>query len=656
MLQFDPTYARLGTHVGPLSKLKPAPLAILLDTQKTGSWPGSCLTRVSASLGACLILTACGTLQPPTPANGHLRAETAATASASAEKDIPAPVAATVSLPRPRAAAKVETYSVSVRNIPVQDLLFALSRDAKLNIDVHPGINGIVTLNAIDQTLQQILARIAKQVDMRWELDGPNLIVMPDSPFLRTYKVDYVNMSRDVSSAVSINTQIASTSSTAAGTTATTTSGNNSTTTVTSKARNHFWESIEQNIKDILHETDKILPEGSSETVIERSDQQSTTGTGTQSATGKTGTATNSLASSPSPASLQQQGTTVVKRTTFREAASVITNPEAGIVVVRATSRQHEKVQEYIDQVTRNAGRQVIIEATIAEVTLSDNYQQGINWQSLRSLRSGAKTAGFSVAQSPTGLDSTGAVPNPFAAAGSSFLLNYVAPGLGISSTLSLLETFGNVKVLSSPKISVLNNQTAMLKVVDNVVYFEVKSDSTTNQVGTNKSVTTTAKSISVGLVMNVTPQISETKRIILNVRPTISRVTGYKTDPNPDIPAAIPNQVPEIQTREMESVLQLADGEIAVMGGLMEDKIDYKTDAVPGLSSLPGIGNFFRNRNDTNRKTELVIFLKPTIIRNPSVNGDYRDHRGQLPTREFFANNPGPGQGQPGVREDSAP
>lgn len=598
--------------------------------------------RSATCFASLVFLAACSSIQPPAVSNGHLHTEI--TQPTVASHDIPAPVAAAVILPRPKATAKTETYSVSVRNIPVQDLLFALSRDAKINVDVHPGINGVVTINAIDQTLQQILTRIAKQVDMRWELDGPNLIVMPDSPFLHIYKVDYVNMSRDVSSSVSINTQIASTSS-GTSTSTSTGGGNNSTTTVTSKAQNNFWTSVEKNIKDILRETDKILPEGSSETVIEHNDQQATTGTGASSSgAGKSGKGNaTSLAGSPNPASLQEQGTTIVKRTTFREAASVIANPEAGVIVVRATSRQHEKVQEYIDQVTRNAGRQVIIEATIAEVTLNNNYKQGINWQSLRSLRSPG-TAGFSVAQSPTGLTG-GAVPDPFAASGTSFLLNYVAPGLGISSTLTLLETFGNVKVLSSPKISVLNNQTAMLKVVDNVVYFEVKSDSTIGQVNTQKSFTTTAKSIAVGLVMNVTPQISEANMITLNVRPTISRVTGFKTDPNPDIPAAIPNRVPEIQTREMESVLRLADGEIAVMGGLMEDKINYNTDAVPGLGGLPGIGNFFRNRDDTNTKTELVIFLKPTVIRDASMNGDYHEFRQQLPDQDFFANNPGPDQ-----------
>jgi general secretion pathway protein D len=320
-----------------------------------------------------------------------------------------------------------------VRNIPVQDLLFALARDAKLNVDIHPGINGVVTVNAIDQTLQQILSRISRQIDMRWEIDGPNLIVMPDSPFLRNYKVDYVNMSRDVSGTNSINTSIASTSSGGAGGSASG-GGNNSTTTVTSKAKNDFWVSLEKNLKDILHETDKILPEGSSETVIERSDQQATTGTGAQggqSSSSRTTATTNSLAGSPNAASLQQQGTTVVKRTTFREAASIIVNPDAGVVVVRATSRQHEKVQEYLDMTLSSARRQVIIEATIAEVNLNDTYQQGIQWSSLRSLRPGPPSAGFSMLQRTGGGILTPPVPGAGELARGTlpFLLNYVSPG-----------------------------------------------------------------------------------------------------------------------------------------------------------------------------------------------------------------------------------
>lgn len=584
---------------------------------------------IAASL-LSIFVAAC--MSPPLqhPSAGHISAENAPPAIS---PKIPQPVQQTAVLPKPRPAPKAETYSVVVKDVLVQELLFALARDAKLNVDIHPGITGRVTLNAIDQTLQQLLTRIAKQVDMRWEIDGPNLAVMPDTPYLHTYKVDYVNMVRDVSGSVSISTQIASTSTSAAGTSAATSgSGNNSTTAVTSAAHNHFWESVEKNLKDILRETDKILPEGNSETTIERADQQATTGTGVAAATRGGANQQPSIAGSPNPAALQNTGTTTIKRTTFREAASVIANPEAGVIVVRATSRQHEKVQEYIDQVTTNSRRQVMIEATIAEVQLSDLYQQGIQWQSLRTLRTPG-TAGFSVAQAPTGVP----VPDPFAIAGKNFLLNYVAPGLGIAATIDLLETFGNVKVLSSPKISVLNNQTAMLKVVDNVVYFEVQSNSTTVDRTVITNTTTTAKSVSVGLVMSITPQISESDMVILNVRPTISRITGYKLDPNPSIPSNIQNKVPEIQTREMESMLRLSNGDIAVMGGLMQDNTDYHTDAVPGLGSLPGIGNLFRQRNDTNKKTELVIFLRPIIIREPSLNGDYRDFRNQLPNKDFF-------------------
>jgi general secretion pathway protein D len=303
--------------------------------------------------------------------------------------------------------------------------------------------------------------------------------------------------------------------------------------------------------------------------------------------------------------------------------------------VVRATSRQHEKVQEYLDMTTTSARRQVIIEATIAEVSLNDQYQQGIQWSSLRTLRPGPPSAGWSMVQrSGNGvatLPVTGALP---------FLLNYVSPGLGIVATLSLLEQFGNVKVLSSPKMSVLNNQTALLKVVDNVVYFNIKTDSAvvTGNTTIPPATTATAQTVAVGLVMSVTPQISENGSILLNVRPSISRVLKYV--PDPVTPA---NGVPEIQTREMESMLRLTDGEIAVMGGLMEDALKNTTDTIPGISKFPVFGALYNSHNDSTRKTELVILLKPTVIRDPSINGDYRSFRDQLPAKGFFGNNPGP-------------
>ncbi|EGK71028.1 Type II and III secretion system protein [Methyloversatilis universalis FAM5] len=547
----------------------------------------------------------CAMHAPQQMSEGHVLADRIPARPAG---DIPPPVARPVAPPQPQPRHKTETYSVVVNQVPVRELLFALARDARVNVDIHPGIEGAVTLNAIDQTLPQLLTRIANQVDMRFELDGPNLVVMPDTPFLRSYRVDYVNMSRDVSGAVSINTQIASTTSAAVtsaagGATVSTTSGgagNSSSTRIDNVAKNRFWESLERNLRDLLRETDKLLPADG------------------ESAPAAAPAATPVAGGSAQPAPVAE------RRTTFREAASVILNPETGVINVRATSRQHEKVQEFITQVTRIARRQVMIEATIAEVQLTDNYQQGIDW---RALSMGGRRGGVDMQLLTSSTDFTSNNP--------------VAIGLGRNGTLTdsikLLETYGDVKVLSSPKLSVLNNQTALLKVVNNIVYFEIKSDvvANTNQQAV-RSFTATPRSVSVGLVMAVTPQISGDGFVLLNVRPTISRKVGDAQDPTPDLSA--PNLVPVIQTRELESVMRVASGETAVLGGLMQDEINYRRDSIPGVSALPILGPLLSARNETSRKTELVVLIRPVVINDASLDGDYAPITGALPGRDFLA------------------
>lgn len=583
---------------------------------------------ISAAL-LSLLLAACAAPTPREPLKNHISSET--TAAQTNNADIPAPVQQTMALPKPRSGPKVETYSVVVNNVQVRDLLFALSRDAKVNVDIHPGITGVVTLNAINQTLPQLLTRIAKQVDMRFEMDGPNLSVMPDSPFLKHYKVDYVNMSRNVTGTVSANTQIATgVPGATSGNTSSGASGNTSKTEITNTSKNIFWESLEKNIKDILHETDKTFPEGSSETVTEQSNSQSATGAAALPQGGGARAAlniANALQNNPTPGSASQAvGNTVVRRSTFREAASVIINPESGTVTVRATQRQHDRIQEFVDRVVNSARRQVLIEATIVEVELGDGYQQGIEWSRFR-----ADGSGFSV--SPASISTNiGSSVQPFK-------LSYVnANPLNLIAAVNLLESFGTAKVLSSPRLSVMNNQTALLKVVENFVYFNVKADTTTTaNVAQNTTVTTTPQSVSVGLVMTVTPQISSNDAVILNVRPSISSVSELKRDPNPVIPADIPNFVPQIRTREIESVMRVNSGEIAVLGGLMTDSVDWKTGRVPLLGQIPLVGEAFNTRNNASKKSELVIFLRPIVIKDASLNGDYSAYRSQLPGDNFF-------------------
>jgi len=588
------------------------------------------IPALAPALVAGLMLAGCTTAPPLKPSTGHLRAE----GEPLTRPDIPAPVAATATLPRPKVAAKAETYSVSVRDIPVKELLFALVRDAKLNVDIHPGVNGNVTLNAFDQTIQQLLSRIAKQVDLRWEIDGPNLVVMPDKPFLRTYKIDFLNMSRDVKSKISTSTQIASSGGSGGAS-----SGNTATTSISSDTKNDLMKSLISNVTEMLVDEDKIRYNEAVE--LETSNQAKAEGTGSVSASsnlGKTATDKDGKTTSSGPGStvagsgnqsVQSEGKTVAKIGKYERAVSVFANSETGVLIVRATDRQHKIVQQFIDQVMTTAKRQVLIEATIVEVRLNDNYKQGIDWSGLRL---GAK--GFEFRQAGTaGLPSA----NPL----NFFTINYANPTSAIgnlSAQINLLESFGNVKVLSSPKLSVMNNQTATLKVADNRIYFTVKADTTTSNGLATTNFTTIPNEVSVGFLMNVTPQISDGESVTINVRPTITRIVSFVNDPNPSLAkAGVVNRVPEIQTREMESIIKVDSGQTAVMGGLMQDDISYLTDAIPGLGQIPVFGNFFQNRNETNTKTELVIFLKPTIIRDPSISGDYQSFRSQLPNENFF-------------------
>jgi len=543
------------------------------------------------------LLAACGQA-PIKPAATHIRGD-----EPPVEGAIPPPVQVTPVLPQPRPTARPETYSVVVNNVRVQELLFALARDARLNVDIHSDITGTVTLNAIDQTLPQLLTRIARQVDMRYEIDGQNLVVMRDTPFLRVYRVDYVNLARDARSVANLSTQVtgAAPGAVASG------SQNNSTAVINTVSANKFWDTLVANVKEILQETDKVLPAGSAAAV-------------------------------PVPSTTAPAAPAPVPAATFREAASVIANPETGILNIRATSRQHEKVQEFLDQVLANAKRQVLIEATVAEVQLNNEYQRGIDWQRLRSGALSAGVPSFGVGRSGVEFAQSSA-NTPAGINTNAFVFGGAITSLNFNFALKLLESFGDVRVLSSPKISVLNNQTAVLKVVDNLVYFTIQAQTTAAANAPSVTTfTTTLNSVPVGFIMSLVPQISDADTVVLNLRPTISRKIGDVADPNPSLAAAgVTSLVPVIQTREMESVLRVQSGQVAVLGGLMQDSSSRVEDTIPGVNQIPGLGQLLEQRKDLNQKTELVIFLRPVVIRDASVEGDYAGLRRLVPGADFF-------------------
>jgi len=524
---------------------------------------------------------------PFEPSSGHIDAAE----SPPIDSSIPDLVEQVPVLPAPTPSAPVERYTVVVNEVPVKELLFALARDAKVNVDIHPEIDGVVTINAVEQTLPQILKRIARQVDMRYEYDGDNLFVSKDTPFLRTYKVDYVNLSRESNSSSSISTQISSTSGGDAESSAS--GGNDSTMDVTTETNNNFWARLVSNISAIL-------------------------GEGSSSASGSEVTGTD----------------------------RVIPNPETGFLSVKATSIEHEQIQSFIDQVLVSAKRQVLIQTTIVEVSLSKQYQAGIDWDVINA-------GGIQILSSTLlGAPLVGATASAFV-----IETNDDEPGgrdENLNATVSLLDEFGDTKILSSPQIMVLNNQTALLKVVENIVYFEVDAELTPSTVAGGQPVTsvdTTAKTVSVGIVMSVTPQIDANGTITLNVRPTISRLNGSVTDPNPNANFIdgdgnqVVNQVPQIAVREMESVLRMTDGQIGVLGGLMQDENKDSDAGLPGVKDVGFFGNLFKTTSAEYRKTELVVFIKPIVIKNPSIDQDLKEYKEYL-SKDYQPLGKSPSQG----------
>jgi MSHA biogenesis protein MshL len=617
------------------------------------------LVKTGLIAGFGLMLAGCAHQSKIRPSAGHIDGKTTsaqannqANSQANTAAPIPKLVRSNPQLPPPKATTKAQTYSVVVNEVPVKEILFALARESKLNIDIHPSIQGRATLNAVDQTLPAILERLARQVDLTYKMEGNTLFIAPDSPVLRSYKVDYVNMNRDTKSFIGADGQISSSSQIGDSTSTSGNGANNSSrTSVDSTSKNHLWESLIQNIKELLAETDK-------EVIVTRI---GATGKSDKQSSNKTSNANNASNNTQSDSAKTDIEDRELQKSEYKTllAANVIANAETGVISVRATNKQHEKVQEFIDKVMGSARKQVLIEATIVEVRLNDSFQAGIDWSRLNN---GPNNSGFVFGQtlgskgvnfSPnvnfnpnTGTGTSGqftqggnnALNVPTAAG---FVAGYINPAsaLGnIAASVTLLKQFGDTKVLSSPKLMVLNNQTAVLKVVDNLVYFTVQAQQSTvggSVGGTLNSITTTPNTVPVGVVMSVTPQINDVGNVNVNVRPTISRVVNFVRDPNPAL--TVQSLIPQIQVREMESILQIGSGNTAVLGGLMQDEINRNADKVPGLSEIPGVGKVFTGKNDATRKTELVIFLRPTVIINPSLESDeLQSYKQYLPEQQL--------------------
>jgi len=303
---------------------------------------------------------------------------------------------------------------------------------------------------------------------------------------------------------------------------------------------------------------------------------------------------------------------------------NVVVNAEAGVIAVRAMPKELSDVAKFLKKIQNTASRQVILEAKIIEVDLNNDYQAGINWSSV--LKNGGQSyfTGTSSPSSFTGNLLTPSGPTVNVAPGNA-VTGLVSNTLGGAFTfalnardfnayVNLLQVQGNTRVLSSPRVSTLNNQKAVIKSgSDQFFVTNVLSNTVTSTASsTNNSVELTP--FFSGVALDVTPQVDDDGTVILHIHPTVSSVTTQNLSvtvqgTTDNLPLALS------QIRESDSIVRARSGQVIVIGGLMttlKQNTDYQ---VPLLGSIPGIGNLFKSKQTTSTKTELVILMKAIVV-----------------------------------------
>lgn len=488
-------------------------------------------------------------------------------------------------IPPPRKDAYAQKgYTITAFDAPVEQILFSLAEKSGYQIDIWQGVQGNLTINAVNQPLEDVLARIAAQLDLDIQLNEGVIVAKSDLPYWRNYRVDYVNIKRSSRDSIVMNMTVGGSVNPVAGGQVT---GSRSVVEVSSE--HDFWNTLHKTLLNMTRNPSSTQEEIATPVAADTNETQSSN---------------------------------AIQATNQSGQSNVVVNAEAGLVMVYANNKRHQQVRRYIDDLTQRTERQVMIEASVVEVALSKQHQSGIDWSNtgFKNLTNRAE-----ILAQP---DATPLADNLFTATLGEGV------GLDLNVGLKMLERFGDVQVLSSPKIMAVNNQSALLKVVDNEVYFTVNVSRSTSTAGTDVTYSTTVHTVPVGFMMSMTPFVNDKREVSINIRPTISRIIGTVTDPNPDLKTVgVESLIPVVQEREMETVLKLRDRQTAVIGGLIEDRKDRTEAGISWLSRIPIVGkSLFGYQENGSTKTELVIFIRPVIVENPDIEqGDLNHYRSFL-------------------------
>jgi general secretion pathway protein D len=487
-----------------------------------------------------------------------------------------------------------------------------------------------INLRATDRPFNEVIERIATLANLRYSVAGNSMRIEKDAPYIKNYSLDFLNIVRSSTSSYTLSTSVLSgggssgggggsaggsggSSGGSSGGTAGTVGTSGSTSGINTQAESDLWTALDKSVDEILAYKSAGADEASGPSV-------SGAGGGGSGGAGA--------------------------------ASGFVVNRQAGILSVTATEKQHEMIQRFLTMMSRNSSAQVLIEAKIVEVSLTDQFLSGVNWNKV--LGDINKTYLQPGKYAPSLNDFT-APSNPFAVG--------IKSG-DLDAVITATQHFGTTHTLSSPRLAAINNQQAVLTFATNEVFFDctyTAPSTTSSSTGVSTSGTTTSSnaptyncthsSVPIGIILSILPSINlDTQEITLNVRPTLTRKTSDKISPTSAFlratatgPAAaaalIPDTtVPVIQVREIDSITKVKSGGVMVIGGLMEDSSNNDETGVPGASELPIFGNLFKSRSEDSKKTELIIFIKATI-----VNSDGSSHEIDRAIYNKFVTDPRP-------------
>lgn len=462
---------------------------------------------------------------------------------------------------------KTRIVDVAARKTPLRDVLHVIAEATSLNLVMEQGVNPETEVNLTlkNVTAENALNTIFAAVDYFYKVQENLLIVkavdtrmfeLGHPAMTQTYGVD---VGGDIFGGAMNITPTGSGSGGGSGSTSI--KGSVTQNIKSDETAFKFWDSIEKSIDSIL---------------------------GTQAGGAGVGGAAAGM----------QQGYTVNRLT--------------GMVYVTASKKNLQRVEDYIKSVKRAIGRQVMIEARVIEVALSDVFQFGIDWTLVdRFMTSAGRTTSsftFGTTRFNTVVPNTGPV---FAITG--------APSFGgaqgdLNFTVQALEEQGEVRTLSNPKINIMNGQTALLTVGRNEAYISKVETTTTAGTATVTTFTVDTNSVLSGILLGILPYINESGEISLTVTPIVSDLVKFTTK-NIGTPTVVELSLPTVDLRQLSTTVKVRHGDVIVIGGLIQQKESLTDDQVPFLGNIPLLGYLFKSRNKLERKIELVIVLQPVLV-----------------------------------------